>query len=109
MTEIPITPELPSQTFKVDLEGVTYNFRIIYNTRIGVWTLDINDENSEHLAGGIALVKGVDLVDQLKLGLGGLFKIEVGTSKEDATFAGLGVNVLLIHLTEEEIENGLTV
>ena len=102
MTEIPIESGVPSQTLKVDLEGNTYNFRIIYNSRIGVWTFDLTDEDGNCLASGVTMVLGANLIDQYNLNIGGLYMAEEGVTGEDATSEDLGSRVLLIHLTEEE-------
>lgn len=104
MTEIPIESGVPSQTFKVDLEGDTYNFRIIYNTRVGVWTFDLSNEDGESLADGVTMVMGTDLIDQYNLNIGALIMAEEGITRLDAGVDDLGERVLLIHLTEEEVE-----
>jgi len=104
MTEIPIEPAVYSQTFKVDLEDNTYNFRTIYNSRVGVWTFDLSDEAGTTLAGGVTMVLGADLIDQYNLGIGALIMAEEGITGIDAGPDDLGSRILLIHLTEEEKE-----
>jgi len=101
MTEIPIEPAVYSQTFKVDLEDNTYNFRTIYNSRVGVWTFDLSDEAGTTLAGGVTMVLGADLIDQYNLGIGALIMAEEGITGIDAGPDDLGSRILLIHLTEE--------
>jgi len=108
-TTIPIRPNVASQTFKVDLEGNTYNFRVIYNSRVGIWTMDISDEDGVELCNGVTMVLGADLIDQFNLGIGGLVMYELGTTGLDATAADLGERIFLAHLTEQELANGATV
>ena len=103
MTEIPIESGVPSQTLKVDLEGDAYNFRIIYNTRVGVWTFDLSNEDGEALASGVTMVMGADLIDQYNLGIGALVMVEEGITGIDAGVDDLGDRVIFLHLTEEEV------
>ena len=103
MTEIPIESGVPSQTLKVDLEGNVYNFRIIYNTRVGVWTFDLSSEDGIALASGVTMVMGSDMIDQYNLGIGALVMLEEGISRLDAGVDDLGGRILLIHLTPEEV------
>ena len=105
MTEIPIESGVPSQTLKVDLEGNTYNFRIIYNSRTGVWTFDLTDEDDVDLVSGVAMVLGASLIGQFNLGIGALAMVEQGATGLDATADDLGERILLVHLTEEDIAN----
>lgn len=106
MTEIPVEHGVPSQTLKVDLEGNTYNIRIIYNTRVGVWTLDLSNESGAPLASGVTMVLGADLINQFNLGIGALVMVEDGSTRLDASSEDLGSRILLIHLTPEEVANG---
>jgi len=109
MTEIPIESGVPSQTFKVDLEGDTYNFRVIYNTRVGVWTFDLSDEDGVELCSGVTMVLSADLIDQFNLGIGSLFMLEEGSTNIDAGVSDLGDRIILAHLTPQEVLDGVTV
>ncbi len=109
MTEIPIESGLPSQTLKVDLEGNTYNFRIIFNSRVCVWTMDISDEADNTLCSGVAMVLGADLINQFNLGIGKLIMIENGSTGLDATADDLGDRIILAHLEEGETIDVTTV
>jgi hypothetical protein len=59
--------ELPlqagSQEFYTPLNGKTYKFRLIWRDPVG-WFLDINDVNGSPLANSIAVVTGVNLIQQ---------------------------------------------
>jgi hypothetical protein len=108
-TEIPLKTGVPSQTFKVDLEGNTYNFRVMYNSRIGVWTFDLSDEDGNPLASGVTMVLGADLIDQFNLGIGSLIMVSLSPQRADASDSNLGSEILLVHVTQEEKENGITI
>jgi hypothetical protein len=109
MTEIPIDPTLASQTFKTDLEGNTYNFRVYYNSRGGYYAMDLSNENDELLVGGITLVMGGDIINQHELNIGGMFVVESGDTAIDPVFGELGSTHFLVHLTEQELADGITV
>ena len=49
---LPLTPDLPEHTFTVPLEGVQYEFRLVYRSRTASWYLDLLDED------GVALLRG---------------------------------------------------
>jgi len=68
--EIPLTPA--PQRFSIELNGVNYNLRIVWNTIAGVWVLDIADTDNVPLVQGIPLVTGADLLEQYQhLNFGG--------------------------------------
>ena len=61
--EIPLTPE--AQRFAIQLGGVDYQMKLWWNNSDqGGWTLDISDNNSVLIVGGIPLVTGADLLAQ---------------------------------------------
>jgi hypothetical protein len=109
MTEIPIESGVPSQTFKVDLDENTYNFRVIYNTRLGTWTFDLSDEDGVALCSGVTMVLSADLINQFNLGIGSLFMLEEGSTRVDASVDDLGDRIILAYLTPQEVLDGVTV
>jgi hypothetical protein len=105
MTEIPLLTGEPAQSLRVELEGELYNMRITYNERANTWGLDLADVDAVPLASGVLLVVGADLIDAYKLGIGGLFMVEIGTTGGDAGANNLGDVYKLIYLTEQEVED----
>lgn len=56
-----------NQIFPVQLNGVTYNMRMLWNSADeGGWTLDIADADMKLLVCGVPLVAGANLLEQYK-------------------------------------------
>ncbi len=90
--QVPLTPT--PQTFSMVLpNGLTYNFRLIFNfTPNPCWLLDIADANGNPLVCGIPLVTGADLLAQYAY-LGLACKMWCSSLP---TFANLGVTAFLM-------------
>ena len=97
-----------SALFKIVLNGETYDFRTLYNSRFGNWSFDIIKNNVEFIT-GINMVLGTDIIGQFNLGIGVLFMADLESFNLDATAFDIGERVVLVHTTEEEIQNALTV
>jgi hypothetical protein len=106
--EIPLRSDA-SQTFEVELEGSIYFCRVIWNERLQYWTIGISDVDRNVLVDGVPLLIGVDVIEQYGLGIGGLFMVDSEGEGAEATFDNVGNRVKLIHLTEDELENGITI
>lgn len=107
MIEIPVTNS-PEQIFSLEIDQVVYNFRIIYNTRSMVWTMDILDNSKIEILSGITLVGGVNLLAQHNIGISNLFAINIVDRRLDANIQNLGTDVGLFILSDAEL-NELTV
>jgi len=103
-TTIPLTTD-PSQTFQVDLEGTVFTFRVIFNTRKQMWTMDIADADGVELVSGIPLLLGANMVNQFNLDIGALVMVEDGDTGLDAGPDDLGTRVLLANVTQKELDN----
>lgn len=69
--EIPVTPGA-AQTFSTTIISVSYNMRLVWNSKSNCWVLDIADQNDVPIVQGIPLVTGIDLLGQYEyLGFGG--------------------------------------
>lgn len=101
--EIPITNE-GAQSFRATLQGNTYQFFISYNSRMEVWYVDIA-LNNVPLASGIALLGGTDLVGQYAIDLKNLYAVNIDNPNIDANADNLGEEVLLIKLTDAEVNS----
>ena len=53
---VPISNQLPWQTFKITLSGVIYSLNFKYNTRMARWTMDISDPSQNPILTGIPLL-----------------------------------------------------
>lgn len=107
MIEIPVSNS-PEQLFSLEIDQVVYNFRIIYNTRWQVWTMDVLDNSNIEILTGVTLVGGVNLLEQHNIGITNLFAINIADRSLDANIENLGTDVGLFILTEAEL-NELTV
>jgi len=106
--EIPIQPNISSQTFDITLNGVSYNMKAIWNSRSEFWTLDIFDENQNALVYGVCLKLGARLLNQFNLGIGELFIIDDTGTGIDASLTNIGSSTHLYYYTPDEIEAILT-
>lgn len=48
-------PDTTPQVLRLQLDGVTYQLTIRYNSRAGLWRVDIADDNGTALASGLSL------------------------------------------------------
>lgn len=62
--EIAVQPR--NQSMVADLAGVTYRLRVLWNTTLARWVLDIDDADGVALVHGIPLVTGSDLLGQFR-------------------------------------------
>lgn len=100
--EIPLQPQ--PQRLSVTLGGTSYNLRTAWNEFAACWMLDINNQNNNALVDGIALVPGVDLLEQYGyLAIGGTGGRLIVFSQTDPAhvpqYDDLGVGSHLIFLT----------
>jgi len=105
MIQIPLTND-PAQSFSIDLNAVLYAANVVYNTREGVWSIDlVSDDEALY---GIALVSGVNLLQQHPFALDSLFLINLSDSTADPATDDLGEAFALVSLTDEEIAEALS-
>lgn len=107
MIEIPLTNSA-EQRFSVQLEGETYDFRVIYNSRAGFWTADIS-QGGAVLAYGVGLVAGINILDQFNFSIDRLYVVNLDETSQDPLFDGFGTTSKLFSLSEEEVASVETV
>lgn len=107
MIVIPLIP-YPEQVFKITLDAISYEMRVLYNTRSGYWTIDMS-ENGVPLLFGVPLLGGTDILIQHTIAIKNLFVINVDNANVDATVDNLGEVVKLILLTEQELNDVQTI
>lgn len=101
MLEIPLLTE-PAQIFSVNINDITYEVRVIYNTRTGIFSADfVSDVEAIY---GITLVGGIDLTRQWDVQLKNFYINNISGVTTDATISDLGMDNILTVLTDEEVE-----
>lgn len=92
-----------NQTFKLKMEGETYNFRLLYNKRAATWTMDVSTEDGVAVASGIALKLGTTPLKFLRLRVGDIMAYDTSNTGTEADYNNLNGIVLFIQLEEAEI------
>lgn len=62
--EMPVRSDLPSFTFKQELEGTVYTFDFRYNVRFECWIMDIRTEQGADILLGIPVQTDVDIASR---------------------------------------------
>ena len=102
-SSIEILPNIPSQSFKITLEGKVLDMRVKWNSRMRFFTLDISEGANAYIK-GLALKTGLNLLDPFNFGIGGLIVVDVTNTGLEMTLENVGTDVFLIHFTEAELE-----
>jgi hypothetical protein len=63
VVEIPVRNDAAAYRFQLPLEGRIYFFAFRFNTRMGRWIMDIENEAQEALILGIPILAGSSLLD----------------------------------------------
>ena len=106
MIEIPLTSD-GEQKLSIALNETLYSLRVIYNTRLNLWSLTITTSGVDLAT--VALVVGGDILNQYNIGLRNLFVVNTTGSNIDADAENLGTDIKLYHLTDEEVLSVSTV
>lgn len=101
MIEIPLTNDA-SQKFTINLDDITYTMRVSYNSRWGVWGLDV--ESEDFTTYGVSLVGGVDLFKQHPGPLENVIVASITGVNIDPTRDGLGTDFVLVILSGADLE-----
>lgn len=104
MIEIPLTSD-PEQLFSIIINETVYDVRVVYNTRLVVWSISLS-QNDVKIISSVALVAGVDIFLQYDIGLSNAFVINLDDSTQDATADNLGTVTKLFILTDAEVAGG---
>ena len=103
--ELPVSSELNSFEFQIDLEAIVYTLRFHYNLRLARWIMSIADSIGNDLLNGIILLTNVDLIRQyVKEGLppGQFYMINEADGRSIAGQNDLGNDVKLIYIESED-------
>lgn len=72
---VPLIPA--AQQFTISLAGATYGMKLQWCAPAACWIMEISDANGNRLVGGVPLVTGADLLEQLGyLGIGGSLVVQ---------------------------------
>jgi hypothetical protein len=58
---LPLRPDLANYQFQVELDAVTYGFRLFWNERDPSWVFDITDVSGNEIVSGVKVVVGFPL------------------------------------------------
>lgn len=97
MIEIPLTSD-PSQLFSIQLNELTYEIGVIYNSRMETWFLSVAKDGVNILA-GVGLLAGVDIFKQYTIPIKNAYIVGFN----DPTINTLGTDVKLYILTDFEV------
>ncbi len=104
-TVLPLTPSIPLYTFRSVLGGVTYGFRMRWNSVEELWYMDVFEEDGTVIIRSIAIVIGAYLgrSSTHALFMGGLFVARDTTRQwREAGFDDLGTRVEVWFFTNDE-------
>lgn len=105
MIEIPLTPGLFDYAFTVDIDEVTYNFRMVYNLRSKIYYLDVRDIDRNPILMGYPLVEGANTSRLSVPGLFGgvLFVFDMSRNQANGDKETMGRTVQMFHVPEDEV------
>jgi hypothetical protein len=107
MIEIPLNSN-PEQLFSVSVNSLTYDIRVVLNSRTTVWTISLSQEGVS-IVEGVALLSGIDIAVQYTLPFENVYVVNLDNSKQDASADNLGTVARLFILTDEEVQSVETV
>jgi hypothetical protein len=100
MIEIPLDNS-PEQVFSIRLENLVYRLRVTLNSRLAVWDIGFW-RNDIPVVTGVALLGGIDILNQYNLALKNLFVVNTEGEPLDPTKENLGTGNRLILIPEDE-------
>lgn len=104
MIEIPLNSN-PEQLFSITLDGSTYDCRVILNSRTSVWSISFS-QSGVNIVNGIALLGGVDILNQYNIPIENMYIVNLNNSSEEASKTNLGTIAKLFVLTDTEVSSG---
>jgi hypothetical protein len=98
--ECPTRVDLPAYEYSIQLDGITYILRFLYNDRMERWTISISNAAGVLLVGNVPVEVNYPLFDRYKvdgLPAGTLFAYDTKNTNEDPTRYDLGDRVRLYY------------
>ncbi len=100
--EFPLTSD-PAQTLTIQLGDDKFYFEVNYNSRNGVWSLNMYDDATrDPIALGLAMVLGQDLLDPYNFPYGALVMQDKTGQHKEAQADDLGTRVALFWVSPDE-------
>lgn len=100
--ELPLSSD-PVQSFTCQLDDIKLYFEVKFNSRAGIWTIDIYDDATrDAILLGAPIVLGQDLFDPYNLPYGALVAQDKTGQGKDATADDLGSRVALYWVSADE-------
>ena len=103
MIEIPLNSS-PEQLFSINLSGVSYNIRVIYNSRLSVWSISFL-QGITPVIEGVPIVGGIDILKQYNIPISNIYMVNLDNPKLDPNINNLGTTAKLFILTDAEVGN----
>lgn len=105
-SDLPTFVDTGNYEYTVDLDGVVFALRFLYNSRDAHWYIDLSSEAGVPLRSGIKLTTGNPLLlgwRALTRPAGEIFMIDPSGLEREADFSAIGVDVFLTYLDESEL------
>lgn len=103
MIEIPLNSS-PEQKFKIQIDNIVFDIRVVLNSRLSKWSISIG-KNGEDILNGLALVGGVNILNQFNIELDNMYLVNLDNHRNDPSKSNLGTISKLFILSESEVSN----
>ena len=104
--KIPIRTDLPAYDFSITLEGIIYFLAFEWNERGQYWSMDILDQDQNHLVAGVRMTVNVDLLGRFKntqLPAGVFLLLDSSGKNLDPSASNFGTVVELFYAESTEV------
>lgn len=105
-TVLPLIPSVPHYDVGVALDGASYVVEVRWNDRDSAWYMTLRDEEGSPIWAGRKVVLGIPLGFRRRDSrrpTGGFFVQDLSNTDRDATLDDLGVRVIVVYLSADEI------
>lgn len=92
---VPINTTLPNQKFRITLSGTIFTLEFIFNGRMGVWTMNINDSSGNQILQGMIILIERNLTSQyttLAIPVGIFFATDDTGQEQEAGLNSWGID-----------------
>jgi len=103
MIQLPFKP-LSNQRVTTSIGGIEYTFRLVWNTRAQLYTMDIRVDGVDAVT-GINVTSGVDILGQYNLPISNMVAINLANPKAELSKRSIGATSFIFLLTDSEVES----
>ncbi len=100
--EVPLSND-PEQLFRFNAGGASYEARVIFNYRSGMWSISLAT-NGAPLVSGVPMLSGIDIFRQYNIGIKNVYMVNVENIIADPTSSGLGSVSKMIIFDDGDID-----